>query len=240
MSQLHLLPCLDSEAMAASRRRELHIPREVAAALGRSAVEAAREGLYVTEAGQAVVWRDAVYAACAAKRSIPPDATLPRNEQYTFTETRVQVTNETMLGASRRLVDQGLRPLALNFANGISPGGGFLRGARAQEEVLCRSSALYQTLVGDPMYEAHRRRPLPDSTDWAIYSPEVHVFRRDDGTALPQPWLLSFLTCAALYAPTIGQPLSGDLLQRRICRVLAIARAYGHATLVLGVWGVRE
>src|SRR5207342_2891685 len=112
-----------------------------------------------------VVWRDAVQAAIAARRSIDPDATLPAGEQIAFPETMVQVTNETTLGASRRLVEAGLRPLALNFANGIHPGGGFLTGARAQEENLCRSSALFGTLAGDPMYEAHRRRPLPDSTD---------------------------------------------------------------------------
>jgi len=223
--------------MAAARRQELDIPRDVAAALGWSAVEATRAGIYVTKGGQEVGWRDAVQAACAAKLSIPPEATLPRNEQIAFTETRVQVTNETTLGASRRLVDRGLRPLALNFANGIYPGGGFLRGARAQEEALCRSSALYQTLVGDPMYEEHLKRPLPDSTDWAIYSPDVPVFRLDDGTELPHPWLLSFITCAAPYGPTVGQPQSGDLLQKRMHRVLAIARSYGHSTLVLGAWG---
>jgi uncharacterized protein (TIGR02452 family) len=237
MSPLHLLPCLDSEEMAAARRRELHLPRAVAVSLGRSAVASARHGRYVTEAGQAVVWREAVQAACAAKVSLPPDATLPTPKPIPGTDTRVQVTNETTLGAARRLVDQGLRPLALNFANGTHPGGGFLRGALAQEEVLCRSSALYQTLVGDPMYEAHRRRPLQDSTDWAIYSPDVPVFRTDDGTTLHEPWLLSFITCAAPYAPEIGQPLAGDLLQQRIHRVLAIARAYGHVTLVLGAWG---
>lgn len=223
--------------MAASRRQDLNIPRDVAAALGRSAVEAARAGLYVTKAGREVVWRDAVQAACAAKRSIAPDAPLPSTERVAFTETRVQVTNETTLGASRRLVEHGLRPLALNFANGIHPGGGFLHGASAQEEVLCRSSALYQTLINDPMYAEHRKRPLPDSTDWAIYSPAVPVFRMDDGTELQHPWLLSFITCAAPYAPAIGQPQAGDLLQKRVHRVLAIARSYGHDALVLGAWG---
>ena len=54
---------------------------------------------------------------------------------------------------------------------------------------------------------------------------------------LEQPWLLSFATCAAPYAPGVGQPLAGDLLQKRIHRVLAIARAYGYRTLVLGAWG---
>ena len=130
-----------------------------------------------------------------------------------------------------------MRPLALNFANGIQPGGGFLGGARAQEEALCRSSALYQTLLDDEMYLVHRRRPRPDSTDWAIYSPDVPVFRADDGTALEDPWLLSFITCAAPYAPSVGQPEAGDLLKQRIHRVLAIARAYGHPSLVLGAWG---
>jgi uncharacterized protein (TIGR02452 family) len=237
MSKLHIVPCLDSERMAKSRRQELDIPRGVAAALGRSAVEAARKGLYVTQAGQKVVWRDSVQAACAAKLSIAPDATLTNSERNAFMETQVQVTNETTLGASLRLVERGVRPLALNFANGIHPGGGFLNGARAQEEVLCRSSALYQTLVDDPMYQEHRKRQRPDSTDWAIYSPDVPVFRMDDGTELPHPWLLSFITCAAPYAPVIGQPEAGDLLQKRIHRVLAIARSFGHAALVLGAWG---
>jgi len=237
MSKLHVLSCLDSEQMAASRQQELNIPRDVAAALGRSAVKASRNGFYVTKDGQEVAWRDAVRAACDAKRSIRPNAVLPRSKHSPFMQTRVQVTNETTLGASRRLVEYGLRPLALNFANGIQPGGGFLSGARAQEEVLCRSSALYQTLIDDPMYEEHGKRSQPDSTDWAIYSPDVPVFRLDDGTELPHPWLLSLLTCAAPYAPEIGQPQAGDLLQKRIHRVLAIARAFGHTTLVLGAWG---
>lgn len=87
------------------------------------------------------------------------------------------------------------------------------------------------------MYLAHSKRVRPDSTDWAIYSPDVPVFRTDDGSELRHPWLLSFLSCAAPYAPAIGQPEAGDLLRRRIHRVLAIARAFGHVALVLGAWG---
>jgi uncharacterized protein (TIGR02452 family) len=234
---LKLFPCLDTDEMAASRRQELDSPQNVAAALGRSAVEAAKVGYYLDTKGRKVHWSEAVHAACEAKRSIAPDDQLPNREFRTFAETRVQVTNETALGVSLRLVENGMRPLALNFANGIHPGGGFLGGARAQEEVLCRSSALYMTLVGDPMYAEHRKRPRPDSSDWAIYSPDVPVFRKDDGTPLDRPWLLSFITCAAPYAPAIGQPEAGDLLQLRIHRMLAIAQAFSHAVLVLGAWG---
>jgi uncharacterized protein (TIGR02452 family) len=200
-------------------------------------VEAAESGYYLNRDGRQVDWSRAVAAARQAKRSIPPDAPLPTAHRPLFVETRVQVSNETTLGAAWRLAQAGLRPLALNFANGIQPGGGFLEGARAQEETLCRSSALYATLAGDPMYEHHRARPQPDSTDWAIYSPDVPIFRADDGRELDQPWLLSFITCAAPYAPAIGQPQAGDLLQRRIQRVLAIAQAFGYQALVLGAWG---
>ncbi len=237
MNRLKVLPCLDNHELAASRRRELDIPPHLAASLGRSAVDASLKGIYVTEDDREVVWKDAVQAAIRAKLSIPPDFILPSGSGPSFAETLVQITNETTLGASRRLVNRGLRPLALNFANWVVPGGGFLNGARAQEEVLCRSSALYQTLLDDPMYEAHRQNPQPESTDWAILSPDVPVFRRDDGTTLERPWLLSFITCAAPYAPGVGQPKAGDLLQRRILRVLAIARAYEYVTLVLGAWG---
>ncbi len=236
-NNLKILPCLDSEEMAASNRRELYILRKTAAALGRSAVETASKGHYRTSAGTRVDWKDLVQAACCAKQSIRPDDPLPRYEGPSYPETRIQVANETTLVTGRRLVESRVRPLALNFANGITPGGGFMFGARAQEEVLCQSSALFETLLHDPMYEEHRLRPLTDSTNWAIYSPDVPVFRTDDGAEIDFPWLLSFITCAAPYAPGVGQPKSGDLLQQRIHRVLAIARAYGHSSLVLGGWG---
>jgi uncharacterized protein (TIGR02452 family) len=234
---IRILPSWDSIEIAEARRRELDIPRDVAAELGRSAVEAAKNSYYLNSAGEKVEWAHLVNAACAAKRSIPPDALLPTPQLKSFVETRILVANETTPGASFRLVESGLRPLALNFANGIHPGGGFLGGARAQEEVLCRSSALYRTLVNDRMYEEHRKRARPDSTDWAIYSPDVPVFRKDDGAELDKPWLLSFITCAAPVASRIGQPESGDLLQKRIHRVLEIAQAFGYSTLVLGAWG---
>ncbi|GAB4136735.1 MAG: hypothetical protein Fur0037_01480 [Planctomycetota bacterium] len=234
---LTVLPCRDSDAMADARRRELGIAPDLAARLGRTAVEAAAKGIYLGPRGEEIRFGGLVRQACERKVSIRPAQELPRCDRAPFARTRVQVANETTLGAARRLVEEGHRPLALNFASGVTPGGGFLAGARAQEETLCRSSALYATLFADPMYEAHARRPLPDSTDWAILSPDVPVFRRDDGEPLARPWILSILTCAAPLATLLGQPRSGDLLLARIHRVLRIARAYGYEALVLGAWG---
>ncbi len=234
---LKLLACLDSIEMGKSCQPDLDIPRKMAVRLGVSAVEAGLNGRYFTTDSRSIDWSHQVQVARASKVSIPPEAPLPAPSAAVFNETRIQVTNETTLGAALRLVEAGIKPAALNFANGIHPGGGFLAGARAQEETVCRSSALYQTLVGDEMYADHRRRPRPDSTDWAIYSPGVPIFRTDDGRELERPWLLDFITCAAPYARAIGQIEASDLLRYRIRRVLAIARAYEQKALVLGAWG---
>jgi uncharacterized protein (TIGR02452 family) len=237
MSKLRNTPCRDSADLANMRRSELAILPFIAASLGESAMEAIQLGYYLTNNGK-VDWSETVRTACESKVSIPPGTDLPSGRTSLFAETIVQVANETTLGASKRLVDGGKRPLALNFANGSVTGGGFLKGATAQEEALCRSSALYATLVDDPMYDFHRTHELlAESSEWAILSPNVPVFRDDRGMELDEPWLLSFITCAAPYAPLVGNQRSTELLRERIVRMLSIARAYGYTELVLGAWG---
>jgi hypothetical protein len=95
---MRFLPCLDNPSLAASRRRELDLPRESASLLGRSAVAAAAAGVYDNFAGIEVDFRAAVQAACAAKVSIPPDAPLPGRAASAFSVTEIQVANETTLG----------------------------------------------------------------------------------------------------------------------------------------------
>ena len=236
VARLRIVPCADGDEAAAEVRRALDLPRETASALGFSALHALRDGRYANARGEAVEIKAWVEAAVAAKVSLPPDAPLPRPRPERFAEMTVAVANETTMTAGRRLTDHGHSTLALNFANGVSPGGGFLRGARAQEEVLCRASALYLTLEGDAMYDAHRRRADQASSDWAILSPRVPFFRTDDGTPLDAPWRLDVLTCAAPVAHDAGGN-PADLLCRRISRVLTIAEAYGYEALVLGAWG---
>ncbi len=234
---LECLPVHDSEEIAERLEPLFVVARRVLARRGEETVRAIERGWYGGPGGERVEWGDLVEAARDAKVSLRPRAPLPVGWSRRFPVTRVQVRNETTLAAARRLAEEGRRPLALNFANGFTPGGGFLAGARAQEESLCRASALWATLAGDEMYEHHRRRARPDSTDWAILSPEVPVFREDDGTPLAEPWLLDFLTCAAPVAHRLEPGEAAELLRARIHRVLAIARAYGVDTLVLGAWG---
>jgi uncharacterized protein (TIGR02452 family) len=240
MHRLVCLPCQDSAEMAETRRRELEIPHHTAADLGRTALEICRAGEYRTRAGLTIDLRAGLARAQSQVISLPPGTPLPSRSRPDFRETHVLVCNETTLQATWQLQRRGRRPLALNFANGVQPGGGFLTGARAQEETLCRSSGLFLTLQDHPMYATHLERELPDSTDWAILSPEVPVFRSDAGTPLDEPWTICCVTCAAPYAPDVGQPQSADLLQARIGRVLEIAASYGFDSLVLGAWGCGE
>jgi uncharacterized protein (TIGR02452 family) len=157
--------------------------------------------------------------------------------------TRFEVKNESTLAAARRLVEAGQRPAALNFASAKHPGGGFLGGARAQEESLARASALYATIQGNPMYDFHKAQSDALYSDYAIYSPDVPVFRDDEGALLPKPYLCSFITCPAVNAKVALERDRGrrreirEAMDVRIRKVLAIAASHGHEALVLGAWG---
>ena len=174
------------------------------------------------------------------KYSIAPEMMLPKPKQgVCFDVTEVQVRNETTLMTARELVKAGKRPLVLNFANGTHVGGGFLRGARAQEETLCYASSLYATLVGDAFYTYNQQFPAV-SSDYAILSKAV-VFKDDQYQLIEEPWTMDVLTAAAPIAKErwggVSQLEGARIMDQRIARVLDIAIAYGYSSLVLGAWG---
>lgn len=232
-----VLDCIDSDSIAESVKNSLVSSRDAAKELAMSNLSALDCGYYYDNQGKRIEIQTAVQHAIENKISISPAYELRKRHAENFSETIVQVANETTLSAARRLTDEGGKPLALNFANGVWVGGGYLKGSLAQEEGLCRSSALYKTLEGDPMYAVHEQYFGHKSSDWAILSQDVPVFRTDLGEPLPEYWLLSFLTCAAPHAPSVGQPDSAILLKQRIHRALSIAQSFGYTELVLGAWG---
>ncbi|MBW3600344.1 MAG: TIGR02452 family protein [Planctomycetes bacterium] len=216
--------------------------RKQAAALGRQTLDFLEAGRYATEDGDVVEISEPVQNAVAGVRSYPPGCNPPHRRTRSHA-TSIEVANETTLAAAQRLVDFGYRPAALNFASAKHPGGGFLSGARAQEESLARSSALYACLNGNPMYEFHRASRDPMYSDYVIYSPEVPVFRDDDGELLASPSLCSFLTSPAVNAKVVLERNPSrrseirKAMKRRIAKVLSVAAAHEHEALVLGAWG---
>ena len=132
----------------------------------------------------------------------------------------------------------------LNFASARNPGGGYLNGAQAQEEALCRASALYTCqLRAREFYDHHRADRDPFYTDRVIHSPAVPVFRDDRGRLLDSPHLVGFLTAAAPNAGVVRRTAPERVaelpraLAVRAERVLSVAVAEGYRRLVLGAWG---
>lgn len=205
-------------------------------AIAHDTVAISERGSYSTPAGEVAV---AVTPAVEGTRLHLPDEVLPLPPETG--EARIDVTNESTLDASRRL---GGDVAALNFASARNAGGGFLNGAQAQEESLARASALYPCLrAAGEFYAYHRAHEDLTYTDRVIYSPRVPVFKDDEGTLLPEPYEVSFLTAAApnLAAVLRNQPERADgvplALLRRAIRVLHVAASHGHRRLVLGAWG---
>ncbi len=225
------LPALDDDARARVCRVRLDIDRSLALMLGSEMVEWVDAGEYPVGDVQVSL------PAARAGVSIPPEAHVPAVHSRPERITRVEVANESSLTAARRLNASGLSPLVLNMANGVMPGGGFLHGSIAQEEYLCRSTALYATIRDDPMYGFHAELGHYESSHWAIVSSDVAVIRDDEGAPISEPWMCSFITCAAPVAQRVGRERSAIIMADRIERLLSVAAAHGYQSLVLGAWG---
>lgn len=201
------------------------------------------DGGYTTPGGR---WADiagAVGAAHRGTRLYGPEPVAAVAGAKPGTATVFEVTAEGSLNASRRLAAHG-DVAVLNFASARNPGGGYLNGAQAQEEALCRGSALYTCLREAPeYYAAHRADPSPFYSDRVIHSPGVPVFRDDRDGLLETPYTVGFLTSPAPNAGVIAQrtpELTGRIpaaLAERAGRVLEVAAAHGYRRLVLGAWG---
>lgn len=220
----------------------LQIPRDEAAALGHKTVAILEAGRYVSSSGTTVDIRQQVEEAVRGTVSYPPDVELPVRDSRSGSMV-VEVQNDTTLEAVRYLQAKGLDPAALNLAAATSPGGGFLSGARAQEEYLARSSALYACLRDNAMYAYHQARLDPFYSDYVLYSPNVPVIRDDAGELLETPYPCSIITSPAVqangvrrYMPHREGEISG-VMWRRILKVLGVAEKHGHRSLVLGAWG---
>lgn len=156
----------------------------------------------------------------------------------------VDVRDGTTQQVAQQLIDRGKLGM-LNFASARNPGGGFLRGAKAQEEDLCRCSGLYNCIVARrEYYDANRQTDSKLYTDYAIYSPNVPFFKtRSTGEYLTGPFVVSVITAPA---PNSGPYLRNrsnrvkeleETFERRWENVLCIAKQEGITVLILGAWG---
>jgi uncharacterized protein (TIGR02452 family) len=217
--------------------------------IARETVGIVERGEYVAPSGRTVRFREQVEQALRGTVLYRPGdfARLPRPEPRAGgSAPRIEVTSEKTGAAARRCVEvEGVADLvALNFASARNPGGGFLGGAKAQEEDLARCSALYPCLLTQrEYYDANRAESSPLYTDHVIFSPQVPFFRDEGLTLLEQPFRVSLITAPAPNAGSAERnaphllPRMGEVLHARALKVLQVAAHHGHRTLVLGAWG---
>ena len=169
------------------------------------------------------------------------------DKQYVACPAKLEVTNETTAQAGLRLVNEDKDVVVLNFASARNPGGGFLSGAAAQEEDLCRASGLYACLKSKPIF--YNENILCEEafyTENVIYSPNVPFFRDLHNLFLDDPFTLSVISAPA---PNV-RGMSAELTEHedfdevlfgtifsRATKILQIAEVHGHKNIVLGAWG---
>lgn len=157
-------------------------------------------------------------------------------------ETRVD--NISTVDAIRMLAEEGKTDIGvLNFASAKNPGGGFLNGAKAQEESLTISGTLYPTLTAhEEYYNENRAHRSMMYLDYGIYSPEVVFFRDGSFRLTETPVKASVLTLPAV---NMGQVLlKGEnaeeakrVMRRRMKLALGIFAEQKAKHLVLGAYG---
>lgn len=145
---------------------------------------------------------------------------------------------------------KGEQIAVLNFANPIHPGGGVKRGAKAQEEDLCRRSSLLLSLeskAAKPYYEYNMNCDRYLSSEAIIISPNVEIIKDENYIPLSKSVLVDVITCAApiyslhaLPSNTESQEMHKQYYQifyQRIYRMLKCCAYFGYQNLVLGAWG---
>ncbi|KAH9485758.1 hypothetical protein JR316_0002673 [Psilocybe cubensis] len=183
----------------------------------------------------------------------------------------------TLVGARalHQLVSSGVTPISkqaheiprigvLNFASAKNPGGGFAKGAQAQEESIARSSTIHASLVSassQPFFRIHKKDPKGGYYSHTIlYIPHVLFFRSDSGEWLP-PIEVDVVSSAAVNAGVVRRRfrINQDLeageedgnardenmveqdisaaMRERMGRILSVFERHNVRNLVLGSFG---
>jgi len=167
----------------------------------------------------------------------------------TYKTTICETLDTDTVLAGLKLLEEGLNPLLLNMANRSSPGGGVTSGCLAQEEELCRKTALYASINPDdnPYLVAQISQNYYVPEHGCHYSPYVPVIRerKEDHFA----WLrenpkLCFVSSAAYNLnprhqdPAVpkGKPFE-EGMRKKLRSQIFCALVHGHDSLVLGAFG---
>ncbi|CAM1507414.1 Fc.00g070550.m01.CDS01 [Cosmosporella sp. VM-42] len=174
-------------------------------------------------------------------------------------KTKIMIVNDDSFNAAIDLAalrPKGGRVAVMNMASHVSPGGGWLKGSRAQEEALCYRSSLYLSL---------HKRAYPWKMCQAMYTPDVVIIRSDQDSGnkllMDDPKVkaedlpvVSVLSVAAICRPPVdkikvstgnglvdrevfARPSDRELTKAKMRLCLRMAARHNHGLLVLGALG---
>lgn len=170
----------------------------------------------------------------------------------------IVLSPERSLQAAAKYARQGKKVGILNFASSVTPGGGVVRGASAQEESLCRISTLYPALSDEEtagyFYRLHRQmihsgKMGRENRDDCIFTPGVLVVCEDTLTCTELPedqwYQVDMITCAAPdlradSAERMFQPAEEELTclhEKRLRKILSVAASQKEDVVILGAFG---
>ena len=185
---------------------------------------------------------------------------LPFFDRSKYTD-RVSLTVSKKRTLEAAAAYKDMRVAVHNFASATNPGGGVTKGSTAQEECLCRCSALYEMLntkeMWDGFYNLHRAASDPVHNDDIIYTPGVVVFKTDTSAPVTMPeseWYeVDVITCAA---PNLRDNSSNpynqndgmrkvkisdkellEIHEKRLRRILDVALSNDDEVVILGAFG---
>ena len=184
-----------------------------------------------------------------------------------YESTTTGCINTDCMDIAEHLIAKGYNPAILNLASAKRPCGGWDAGMGAQEESLCFSSTLSQSLYqyGDPKYKNVRDSGVPikeigyphDMNYGGIYSPNVTFFRNNISkhyTLRDKPFKCDVITVAALcfngkshyagvdelsYQAEDGgfTPEGKEIMLNKIRTIFRMGVEHGNDALVLGAFG---
>lgn len=182
--------------------------------------------------------------------------------QAQYGDTDTGCINADCIDVAYSLIQKGMNPAILNFADRLNPCGKYSAGSRAQEESLCRASTLSQSLYqfGSLRRADVREAEVPvitgvypmDTGFGGIYSPGVVFFRNGMDrwfSYREKPFSCGVISVSALcfcdkskelvYRASDGSinAEGEELMLSKIRTVFRIAISNGHDSLVLGAFG---
>lgn len=120
----------------------------------------------------------------------------------------------------------------MNFASRHHPGGGYLRGAKAQEEALCRSIP--------QLYSSLKSVPYPFEEDTVLITPNVEIMRNSDNYDLLSTKNRVTVSVVSAAAPNLRHDRfdEGRIKRALINMYISVNKHLPRTdTLVLGAWG---